>query len=236
MARPLHIWITGASRGIGASIAQELAVQNRLTLSGRNEAALMEMAELSSSTSFTIVPCDVANADSVSEAHRKAVKANGPVDVLINNAGIGVFKNLADLSIEEFDDQIAINLRGVFLCTKAVLPDMTSARKGLVVTINSVAAVTAFSGATAYGASKAGALALTRSLRAEVRDQGIKVCDVLVGATETDIWSEGLREEHAHRMMQAADVARLISDVVSTFDHPRTHIEEIIVRPQLGDL
>lgn len=236
MPKPLHIWITGASRGIGASITHELASGNNLSLSGRNEASLTQIAELANASSCTIVPCDVADYESVRQAHRAAVEANGPVDVLINNAGIGIFRDLADMTVEEFDDQIAINLRGVFLCTKSVLPTMLESKSGLIVTINSVAATTTFTGSTGYGASKAGVLALTRSLRAEVRDQGIKVCDVLVGATETDIWTEGAREEHAHRMMQSEDVAKLIGDVVNTFEHPRTHIEEIVVRPQRGDL
>ena len=237
MKQPLHIWITGASRGIGAAIAQALAADgHRISLSGRNQARLTDVANGLPSASTAVVPCDVANEQSVQQAYDQVVGGLGPVDVLINNAGSGQWADMTDLSIEAFDDQLAVNLRGVFLCCRTVVPAMVASGAGHIITINSVAAITTFSGNTAYAASKAGALALTRSLREEVRSSGIKVTDLLVGATETDIWPHEARRLHAERMMQATDMGTVVRSVIALGQLPAVHLEELIVRPQLGDL
>jgi short-subunit dehydrogenase len=237
MKQSLHVWVTGASRGIGAAIAQALAADgHRISLSGRNQARLTDVANGLPSASTAVVPCDVANEQSVQRAYDLVVGGLGPVDVLINNAGSGQWADMTDLSIEAFDDQLAVNLRGVFLCCRTVVPAMVAAGAGHIITINSVAAITTFSGNTAYAASKAGALALTRSLREEVRSSGIKVTDLLVGATETDIWPHEARHLHADRMMQATDIGTVVRSAVALGQLPAVHLEEMIVRPQLGDL
>jgi 3-oxoacyl-[acyl-carrier protein] reductase len=237
MSERLHIWVTGAGRGIGKAIADALAVDHNLSISGRDTARLAEViAHAPAGSRMVAHACDVRDVASVYEAHETFIRAHGPVDVLINNAGVGIFRPLVDLTVEEFDDQINVNLRGVFLCIKAVLPSMIDRKRGQIVTINSIAALTAYTNSTAYGASKAGALALSRSLRNEVRDHGIKVHDLLVGATSTDIWPDTARDEFEHRMMRPDDVASVVKDLVSDFFHPRAHIEEVVLRPQRGDL
>ena len=237
MSDRLHVWVTGASRGIGLAIARALSPHHLVSISARDTARLTEViTHAPSGSSICAHACDVRNEHSVRDAHRVFVERFGPVDVLINNAGVAVFKPMADLTLEEFDEQIAVNLRGVFLCTKTVLPDMLYRQRGQIVTINSIAATTAYTGSTAYGASKSGALALSRSLRNEVRDAGIKIHDVLVGATSTDIWPDAARNEFEHRMMRPDDVAAVVADLVADFFHPRTHIEEMVLRPQRGDL
>lgn len=237
MSERLHVWVTGAGRGIGEAITRSLALQHNLSISGRDTARLAEVITHAPSGARIVAhTCDVRDEASVREAHATFLDAHGPVDVLINNAGVGIFRPLIDLSVEEFDEQISVNLRGVFLCIKAVLPSMIKRQRGQIVTINSIAACTAYANSTAYGASKAGALALSRSLRSEVRDYGIKVHDLLVGATATDIWPDTARDAFGHRMMRPEDVASVVQDLVSDFFHPRTHIEELVLRPQRGDL
>jgi short-subunit dehydrogenase len=236
MSAPLHIWITGASRGIGAAVAREVAKGNRCTLSGRDRDALELVANEFASDAVNVVPCDVAHHESVLEAHASAVASFGPVDVLINNAGVASFQPFTETSIEEFDRQIATNLRGVFSCCGVVTPSMIDRKSGMIITINSIAARTTFASCSAYGASKAGALALTQVLRTELRQHGVKVCDVLVGATDTDIWDPSMRDQHAHRMLQGRDVAQTVAMLVSTFWNPRLLLEEVLVRPQHGDL
>jgi NAD(P)-dependent dehydrogenase (short-subunit alcohol dehydrogenase family) len=236
MVERLHIWITGASRGIGAAIAQQLAPAHNITLSGRNEASLLQIENMLPGGCAAVVPCDVADPVSVRDAYQEASALFGPVDVLIANAGIGIFKPLDEMSEQEFDDLIDINLRGVFYSTKAVLPSMIERRRGMIVDINSVSTLRAFPGNGAYAASKAGVAAMMRALRQEVRASGIKVTSVMIGATETDIWPDEARLEHAQRMMKAHDVAVAIEGVVNTFHNPRMHLEEVVVRPQNGDL
>ncbi len=236
MSASLHIWITGAGRGIGAAIAQHLGTKHRISLSGRNEASLRQIENMLPGGNAAVIPCDVADEHSVAIAHAAATQLFGPVDVLINNAGVAVFTDLVNMTVDAFDDQVAINLRGVFLGIKSVLPYMLSQQKGMIITINSVAAISAFSGCTGYGASKAGALALTRSLRNEVRSKHIKIADVIVGATETDIWGIEERALLGERMMQSEDVAEAVQMIVSSYNNPRIQFEEILIRPQRGDL
>jgi len=170
----------------------------------------------------------------VAATAREILKRLGHVDVLVNNAGVTYFKSLRQTSRREFDKVIATNLRGTFLCTKAVIESMVRRRSGHIINVISVAAQKTYTKSSAYSASKAGVLALTNVLREEVRPFGIKVTAVLPGATETQMWSGSTRLKYHHPMMSAEDVARI---VVSVFQAPRSaHIEEIVLRPQLGDL
>ncbi len=236
MTESLHIWITGAGSGIGASIAHGLARAHRVSLLGRNKEALDSVAAMLPAKSWCVTPADVTDAAAVKSAYALAVNTHGPIDVLINNAGVGIFKPLADMTVEEFDEQIGVNLRGAFLCTKSVLPSMLERKSGMIITVNSIASITALEGCSAYGASKSGALTMMRTLRNEVRNSGIKITDMLLGATQTRMWTEEAITEHRKRMMQADDVADCIRTLVEGFYNPRTHIEEIILRPQHGDI
>lgn len=236
MNRSLHIWITGAGRGIGAAVTRVLAAGNRCTISGRDSSVLTLLAADFPAGSIHVAPCDVSNHNSVLSAHNSAVAMFGPVNVLVNNAGSASFRPFTETPIEEFDQHIAVNLRGVFSCSKAVVPSMIEQRSGMIVTINSVAARTTFSACAAYGASKAGVLALTQVMREELRGYGIKVCNLLVGATDTDIWAPDMRTEHGHRMMQSEDVANAVVMIVDSYSNSRLLYEEVIIRPQLGDL
>jgi NAD(P)-dependent dehydrogenase (short-subunit alcohol dehydrogenase family) len=236
VSKPLHIWITGAGRGIGAAIARTIAAGNHCTVSGRNRESLDALASEFPPGNIAVAPCDVSDHSSVLAAHATAVTAFGPVNVLVNNAGIASFRPFVETTPEAFDEQIAVNLRGVYSCCSAVVPAMIEQQAGMIVTINSIAARTTFSSCSAYGASKAGALALTQVLRAELREYGIKVCDVLVGATDTDIWAKDMRQEHGHRMLHGSDVAQAVSMIIDSYSNPRLLFEELTVRPQLGDL
>jgi short-subunit dehydrogenase len=111
---------------------------------------------------------------------------------------------------------------------------MMERKSGTIVNINSVAAVNSFKNCSAYGASKAGALALSRSMREDVREFGVKIIDMLVGATETEIWGDEMRAEAGHRMMQPEDIAQTIVNALKMSD--RAMIEEILLKPQLGNL
>ncbi|NQW28912.1 MAG: SDR family NAD(P)-dependent oxidoreductase [Ignavibacteria bacterium] len=233
MHSPLHIWITGASKGIGLAVAELAAPEFYVTISNRSGKVPESLA--GASNVFTTM-CDVRDEKSVADAHTAAVAKYGAVNVLINNAGIGVFENLTDLSVADFDSQIATNLRGVFLCVKNVLPAMLAHKDGMIITLNSIATTKAFSGCTGYAASKAGVLALTRSLREEVRADGVRVVDMIVGATATDIWSAEHLTTHADQMMNPSDIAESVMNIISQYHHPRLLTEEILLRPLLGDL
>jgi short-subunit dehydrogenase len=236
MSKPLHIWITGAGSGIGSALALRLGVNTRLSVSGRRSTLLDDLAERCGADRVQVCSCDVADASSVAQAHRMAVERFGPVDVLVNNAGIAEFAELAATPMDDFEQQIDVNLLGAIRCTKEVLPSMIERKRGMILSVNSVAATTTFPGCAAYAASKAGLLAAMRSLRAEVRQHGIKVIDVLLGATATPIWSPEMLHENSNRMIDAGDVAAELVHLISMIDAPQMLIEELTIRPQFGDL
>jgi short-subunit dehydrogenase len=158
----------------------------------------------------------------------------GAVDILVNNAGLGIFAPFNELSIDDVDAMLNVNLRGAFLCTQAVLSSMIERSEGVIVNINSVSALKTFKNCSMYAASKAGLLAMSRSLREEVREHGIKVIDLMIGATETDIWSVEARNEFSPRMMQPDDIAESLLATLRL--SPRMMPEELVLRPQQGDL
>jgi NADP-dependent 3-hydroxy acid dehydrogenase YdfG len=231
------VWVTGASRGIGAAIARAFAADGaHVVLTGRDVRALQRNArqirKLGGAAST--VRCDVEQEKSVSLAYKTISKKFRKVDVLVNNAGVTFFKTFEKTTVKDFDHVMATNLRGVFLCTKSVLPAMVSRGNGFIINILSVSATTTFKNSSAYAATKAGVLALSRSLRAEVRKRGVRVIDILPGAVETEMWNRDERKKYHNKMMQPEDVAEV---VVSVIRQPkRVLTEEIVIRPVEGDL
>lgn len=222
-------WITGANKGIGAALTEQGAERKvKIAASSRKNAVV---------AAKNIYPytCDVQSVQSINNCYNEITTALGAVDILINNAGVATFSSLWETSVEEADAMFNTNLRGMWLCTKAVLPAMIERRSGIIVNIHSVAAVKTFTNCSIYTATKAGALAMSRSLREEIRGFGIKVIDILPGATETDIWGAESRRELSSRMMKPSDIATIIWQAID-LSSGAALLEEIVIRPQFGDL
>lgn len=231
------VWVTGATRGIGLAAANAFAaIGCRVVLSGRSRQQLeINAGRIIDQGGFALpIVCDVTSETSVRGAHANIVKKAGEVDVLVNNAGVTVFETFEKSTLKDFDAIVDTNLRGYFLCTKAVLTSMLKRRKGHIINIHSVAARDTFYNSSVYSAAKAGALAMSRCLRHEVRKKGVRVVDVLPGAVETDMWSRSARKKYHQKMMQPEDVA---DAVVSVYCQPqRMTTDEIVLRPVEGDL
>ena len=231
-----HIWITGASSGIGKETATEFArVGCDVTVSSRRHSVLeLINKELKTEKlSVNIVPCNIASSSNVDLAIKKIYEV-GAVDCLVNCAGISSFKSAEENSIREIKDIIEVNLLGSIYCIKAVLPEMIAKKKGTIINVISVAAVKLLTKSSAYSASKAGVLAYTNVLREEVRKYNIKIINVLPGATNTTIWPENVIKEFGDKMMKPEDIARLI---VSVYLQNKNYVqEEIVIRPMIGDL
>jgi NADP-dependent 3-hydroxy acid dehydrogenase YdfG len=235
-ARPV-VWVVGASSGIGREIARSFAAigatvcvsARRGTLLGR----LRREIETAGGRAFA-VPFDVTDAGATRSAWKTVRAKAGPVDVLVNNAGVTVFKDFLHTSAREFDAIVTTNLLGPSCCIRAVLPDMVRRRRGWVFNILSNAAVKTFEGSAAYTASKAGMLGFGRVLREEVRAHRVRVVSILPGATDTPMWSTAARKKHHGRMMSARGVAEA---VVSAYLMPSdVVVDEMIIRPIGGDL
>jgi len=234
-----RIWITGASRGIGLETAKILAGKSAaLFLSARTiESFKNVMSTFKKYDNIFIMPCDVSNSKEVNKIYSKIEKSHGGVDILINNAGVGIFRSFLETSEEDFDRTIATNLKGAFLCSKAVLPDMIKNKtKGCIINILSVATQTTFEGTAIYSASKSALLSMDRVMRNEIRKHGIKVIDIMPGATESDMWDKETRKKLSDRMMQPSDLAKVIYNMILLNQEDRLITEEVLIRPIGGDL
>jgi 3-oxoacyl-[acyl-carrier protein] reductase len=170
----------------------------------------------------------------VKSAVRSIRQSLGAIDILVNNAGVTVFKEFTKTSLQEFDTILHTNLRGSFLVTKEILPQMIKRSEGTIVNIVSFAAKTTYTESSVYAASKAGMAALMEGLRAEVRGKGVKVVNVFPGAVRTPIWPSRVGKKYGNLMMSSEDLASLVVEAAQ--QPPSIMVEEIVVRPQQGDI
>jgi len=215
-AQQRHAVVTGGGSGIGAATALTLARAGlRVTLMGRNaerlaaqrdtlRATLLDASRSSSHGSLSpaphahaeieVIAVDVTQPESVDAAFAQAAQRFGPVDVLVNNAGQARAAPFAKTDIALWQSMLDVNLTGVFLCTRAVLPAMLERRYGRIVNIASTAGQIGYAYVAAYCAAKHGVIGLTRSLALEVATKGITVNAVCPGYTETELLHESLEQ------------------------------------------
>ena len=231
------VLITGASQGIGAAIAKVFAQELRgvrLALVARSEKNLRAVGRICARQGAVVevFPTDVSDEIAVAGLAAAVAKRFGAVDVLINNAGQFAAAPFTKMSVAEFDRLLAVNLRSVFLVSRAFVPAMIRRGRGDVFNMSSVAGLDAYPGGAAYSAAKFGVAGLSKVMRAELREQGVRVCCVYPGATVSPSWAKsGVAPQ---RLMPAEDVARAFVDVYRL--SRRTVVEEIVLRPQRGDV
>ncbi len=204
--------VTGASRGIGRAIAVELARNGHhiaVNYARRPDAA-EETAGLVIGAGGTAVTvrADVGDEDDVAAMVETVAAELGPVEVLVNNAGITRDGLLLRMKPTDWDDVVSTNLRSLYVCSKAVLRAMVRARWGRIISIGSVAGIAGNPGQTNYAASKAGVIGFTKSLAKEVGSRGITVNAVAPGFVETELTAE-LGEEATAAAVRSVAVGRL---------------------------
>ncbi len=231
------IWITGASTGIGKEIATEFSKAGHIVVvSARRKSRLVRIvSEIKyAEREASAFVCNLLSERSIQITAKRIKEKYGSIDLLINNAGVTVFKSFMETKTFDYDNVIDTNLRGSFLCIKSVLPQMIKNKKGHIINILSVAANTSFENSSVYAASKAGLLAMSNGLREEVRRYNIKVSNILPGAVETPMWDSKSRQRYKNRMMSASDIAKIVLQI---YQQPRkVMIEDVIVRPVKGDI
>ncbi len=188
--------VTGASRGIGKAVALALAASGAdvaVNYRERGSEAIDVLETIHAMGRRAIaVPADVSNGEAVNDMFRAIEHGLGMVDILVNNAGIAIFHNIDDLTEEDFDRTIAVNLKSAFLCTRAALPRMRARKWGRIVNISSGAARGAGGIGPHYNASKAGMEGLARGYAARVVKDGVTVNNVAPSLIATDMVSAGL--------------------------------------------
>lgn len=204
--------VTGASRGIGREIALELARQGAnvaVNFSGSEAKANEVVDEIKAlgREAFT-VKCDVSNSEEVAAMVKGTIDTFGKLDILVNNAGITKDNLLMRMKEEEWDDVININLKGVFLCTKAVTRQMMKQRVGRIINIASVVGVSGNPGQANYVAAKAGVIGLTKTTAKELASRNITVNAIAPGFITTDM-TDKLSEEVKTEMLKQIPLARL---------------------------
>lgn len=206
--------ITGAGKGIGRAIAIALANEGvSVGLVARTEKDLQAVAAAIKSTGVNtaIATADVSDILSVNTAVEKIQKELGDIDILVNNAGTGTFGKFLELEPAQWENQVKVNLFGVYYTTRAVLPQMIKRETGDIVNISSTAGLRGNAGTSAYSASKFGVMGLTESLMQEVRKHNIRVTALAPSTVVTDLAkSANLINNNEDRMMQPEDFAELI--------------------------
>ena len=213
--------VTGASRGIGAAVARVLAAAcAAVAVNYRERADDAEtiVANIKSGGGRAIaVAADVSQAAAVAKMVEQVASALGPIDILVNNAGVAIVRGVDELTEDDFDRTIAVNLKSAFLCTQAVLPAMRARKWGRIVNISSGAARGAGAIGLHYNASKAGMEGLTRGYAARLVKEGITVNAVAPSLIATDMMdgrTDLARNIPLGRMGQAEEVAQAVAMVL----------------------
>jgi 3-oxoacyl-[acyl-carrier protein] reductase len=220
--------VTGGTKGIGRAIAERMVNEGaRVVVSARTktdvEAVTAQLGERAVG-----IPCDVGDPSACERLVSETVERLGRLDVVVNNAGFGVFKPISEMTVEEWRSQIDVNLGGVFCCSKAALPHLSATGDGFIINIGSLAGRNPFARGTGYNASKAGLIGLSEAMMLDVRYDDVRVSLIMPGSVNTHF---GGREESSGRSwpLEADDVALAVMQLL---DYPKgAHVSRIEMRP-----
>lgn len=229
--------VTGAGRGIGRAIAAALAREGAaVVLAARSGPELDAVArEIEQAGGRALpVPTDARQEASVEALVRRTLAEWRQVDVLVNAAGVATFAPVTDSKLDDWDQMLAVNLRGAVLCCRAVLPAMIGRHRGTVISVGSVVTSRALAGSAAYTASKYGLLGFSRVLAEEMRPHGVRVGVLSAGATDTPLWDAMPGAPARDRMLRPAQVAEAALLMASL--GPNATLEEVTLLPAGGIL
>jgi NADP-dependent 3-hydroxy acid dehydrogenase YdfG len=234
MNKPVAI-VTGGSRGIGQAIALRFAKEGfAVALVARDRKKLNQTQEMIFSSGFEkplIVQADLRDLKQVKEIVPKVIKEWGKIDVLVNNAGLGYLKPFLEISPEEYDEMMDVNMRAVFFLTQYTVPQMMNQKSGLILNIASLAGKNGFKSGTGYAASKWALRGFAQCLLPEVREYDIRVVTIFPGSVKTNFSQGGQSPTGtpSQNKIQVEDIAEI---AYMAFHIPqRTMVSEIDMRP-----
>jgi short-subunit dehydrogenase len=233
--------ITGASAGIGWACALALAEEGaNLVLTGRRGERLEELTKLAKergAAGVTALPGDARKEELAKDAVDMAIREYGAIDILINNVGIGIYKDLVDTSLDDYTAMADTNIRTTFLFSRYAVPHMIERGQGTVLMISSMAGVYGFAGEAVYCATKFAQVGFAQALDRELRPKGIKVGVICPGGVKTEFaigsgrTAEGVA---ASAMLEADDVAQAV--LLACTQSPRSRIIEVQMRTMAESL
>ena len=220
-------FVTGGSRGIGLATAKAIVASGAAVAITGIEQGRLDSAVAALGDKAIGIRADVRRYAEIESALSRVVSTFGGVDILINNAGVGVFRPVADMAVDEWHQIIDTNLSGVFYCCHAALPHLKARGGGWIINISSLASRNAFVNGAAYCASKSALNAFSEALMQEVRYDGIRVAYVLPGSVNTGFG--GLSNTKSESALMPEDVAQVIVDLIA---HPaRSLPSRVEIRP-----
>ena len=232
MTSPVAL-VTGATEGIGRAIAFALGRTGyQVGVCARTPSKLRLLLDDLAAAGIRAAghPGDVGIEVDARNVVQQISAVLGPVDVLVNNAGVGIIKPFDQLTLDDWDSTMATNLRSLYLMTREVLPGMRQRRRGSVVTIASLAGRNGFAGGSAYAASKHAALGFSRALMLEVRKDNVRVIAICPGSVDTAlIRDQSVLTPNLDRILQPEDVAATVLAALSLPE--RATVSELDVRP-----
>jgi len=222
--------VTGSTKGIGLAIAQSLVAEGaKVVISSRHQDDVQDTLESLNPSARDQVSgkvCDVREANQVRDLIQHCVEIFGGIDIQVNNAGIGIFRTVEEMSLQEWRDTLATNLDGVFYGCHFAIPEMKKNGGGFIINVGSLAGVNAFPHGAAYNASKFGLVGFSEALMQEVRYDDIRVANIMPGSVATEF---SRTQDNSSWKLSASDVAEVVLETLKR--HPRCLTSRIEMRP-----
>jgi 3-oxoacyl-[acyl-carrier protein] reductase len=223
--------VTGAGRGIGRAIGMSLArCGAHVVLAARSHDQLDEVAaeigDFGGAT--TTCPLDLGDEAQILHMFRQVETQHGRLDVLVNNAGIGIYGPVVEYATEDLDRVLQVNLRGSFLCCREAMKLMVPASSGYIINISSVVGFKGYPNQAAYTATKHGIMGLTKSLSVEAQEHGIRVSAILPGGVDTEMVGQARPDLDRSILLQPDDIAQTVLYLLSLSD--RAAVDQIYIR------
>jgi 3-oxoacyl-[acyl-carrier protein] reductase len=227
--------VTGAGRGIGRAVAKALASKgSRVFMAARTASQLESTADeiRRSGAAAVPVPTDLADEQDIGSLFARIRKEAGRLDILINNAGVGIYGPLVDFTSADFDTVMQVNAKAAFLCCQQALRLMIPRKSGYIINISSVVGFKGYPNQAAYTASKHAILGLTKSLAAEVQEHGIRVSAILPGGVNTQLIAKARPDLDPKILLQPEDIAQAVLYLLSLSEHAA--VDQIYIRRSSG--
>jgi short-subunit dehydrogenase len=231
--------ITGASSGIGKATALAFAQAGvDLVLVSRSHDNLMAVAEeaRSHAVDVQVYPMDLMEVAHIASKIDAIAQQGPPITILVNNAGMGYTNTLMDTPLADWQAVMTLNVTSVFQCIQGILPSMRDRQQGTIINVGSIAGHQAFPGWAAYNVSKAGLIALSKTLAAEERSHGIRVSLITPGAVNTPIWDTDTVQAEFNRASMLTPEVVADAIVHAALAPAYAVIDELVVMPSAGAL